>query len=856
MAADQGRGSPPGKLNDADRARIEANARAILTRELGLTFGREDGRGWAHALCPLHSEKTPSFGVSRNGAIRCQGCGFSGDTIAVLEKARGCTPGEAIRLALGSDSSGPPRRPGPAPSPASTTKNNGALVSPIPGDAPPLPPQEREAARYVYRDEAGRPLLYVVRLEPGQSGRPGSKDCIPWTLRRFPNDSVRWRRTLSGVTPRPLYGAETLTDGATVLFVEGEKAADAARRQWPDLCVVTTLGGCGAKNEPHALHLLAGRRVTFWPDADEPGRGYAHTLALRVHDAGAASVAVVELPDSLPAGWDLADLGHELEAGRARELIDAAPALASLRNVEAGAEWEDRDEDGKPWEPFEDIPADPFDELPAFNLELLPPMLGRYAAALAAPSKSDPAMAAVSLLVGVGAAAALKCCLRVGDVPKPIFSNLGALLVADVAEGKSSAVNPVKAATEAALRLARKDNAHAVRRYELALEQATERRDEARKKHKADQDSLTDNLLSRAEDELQELIDRPIRPIRYVGDDLTAEQLPQVMADNDGRVFVCSAEPAFLANLSGRYDAKSGAGSLQKLESILQAMTNEPIQIRRKDRETSVELPAASVLVGLHPSVIADLRAGRQMEERGLFSRFLFVNGKSGAAKRRWSDYAKPGDPEAEQAFAQVIESLTRRPLPEGLPLIPDTVRTTPGAVELLAGYHDETVPQVAPGGKLEPVKGWALRSTEIVQRLALVIHCAKHPNDFLERNLSADTMAAAVAMMRDYFMPHAIHAHLGGVAGDLEQAGKLAHAWAMQAAQDGRRVLSLTEIRKLGARFERMKGEALAELLETLEGRGIVRKLEKRKQPGPGAPAHPFELHPRFGRLGEGVVL
>ena len=45
----------------------------------------------------------------------------------------------------------------------------------------------------------------------------------------------------------------------------------------------------------------------IWPDNDEPGRAYALEAAALALKAGASSVRIVELPDGLPEGWDLAD---------------------------------------------------------------------------------------------------------------------------------------------------------------------------------------------------------------------------------------------------------------------------------------------------------------------------------------------------------------------------------------------------------------------------------------------------------------------------------------------------------------------------------------------------------------------
>ncbi len=126
-----------------------------------------------------------------------------------------------------------------------------------------------------------------------------------------PNGSKTFRIEWKGPKPdrNPLYRltAALRRPDLPVLVVEGEKVADAATRLLADFVAVTSMNGSNAARRTDWTP-LKGREVTIWPDADDAGHKYAQTVAKLCQDAGAASVRIVQLPDGLPKGWDLADV--------------------------------------------------------------------------------------------------------------------------------------------------------------------------------------------------------------------------------------------------------------------------------------------------------------------------------------------------------------------------------------------------------------------------------------------------------------------------------------------------------------------------------------------------------------------
>ncbi len=198
-----------------------------------------------------------------------------------------------------------------------------------------------------YYDATGRLVGYAARFETptGKTFRPLVRDA-----------AGRWHtasRTGGFPKPYPLFNLSALLAKpmAPVLICEGEQAAEAASQQFPDWVAVTSLHGAKAPQKSD-WSSVATRDVTIWPDADDAGARFAAAVAQLVHEAGAASVRIVPVPNDVPAGWDLAD---PLPEG-----MDLAALLASARKPETEA-GEDRDEFVRVVSRLAALPPDEYD---------------------------------------------------------------------------------------------------------------------------------------------------------------------------------------------------------------------------------------------------------------------------------------------------------------------------------------------------------------------------------------------------------------------------------------------------------------------------------------------------------------
>ena len=315
------------------------------------------------ACCPFHTEATPSFKVSPSKQIyHCFGCGANGNAIGFLIAYKDLSFLDACAELGGERSSDAPP---PVPAPAREKERSPWVpVVPAPADAP-APPKAHSVRGlpekvWPYRDAEGRALGFVYRFI--RSG--GGKEVLPMVWARNEDTGAEEWHWMQWPEPnRPLYGLDRLAakPEATVLIVEGEKCADAAHDELPELAVVSWPGG-GKADGKVDWSPIAGRKVITWADADakrekitpaekaagvdqaskpllpadeQPG---AQTMArirerLRSMDCKLWDVRLPPL-GSKPDGWDVADA--VLEGLRGRELAQyvrdnarsAVPAVA------------------------------------------------------------------------------------------------------------------------------------------------------------------------------------------------------------------------------------------------------------------------------------------------------------------------------------------------------------------------------------------------------------------------------------------------------------------------------------------------------------------------------------------------
>lgn len=292
------------------RSRLHGRGLVTQTRDRRVT-----------AKCPAHDDRNPSLTLDegRDGLalVRCHaGCTYP-DVVSAL----GLTMQEVGTLA--------PMAPSDRQSRTAAANNDrggktGVPLVPVPIDAPSPtfrhPRHRKPTGIWKYTDSAGGVLMYTCRFD-----RAGKKQILPYTFRDLNGGTRGWRWAgLAGM--HPIFGQKRLADrpDAPVLLVEGEKTAVAATELFPNHVPVTWAGGAGTVTKVDWTP-LAGRRVTIWPDNDDPGRVAMEKAASSLVDVGAHEIRCVEIPRTFTPKWDLADSPPDgWDSRRLRSLVDNA----------------------------------------------------------------------------------------------------------------------------------------------------------------------------------------------------------------------------------------------------------------------------------------------------------------------------------------------------------------------------------------------------------------------------------------------------------------------------------------------------------------------------------------------------
>lgn len=179
---------------------------------------------------------------------------------------------------------------------------------------------------YVYRDEKGKPLFEVARIDTSEKEGKRAK-----TFRQHRLVGAGWTFPLEMGVPDKLKDTlyhlpevrEAIRKGEPVYVVEGEKDADTLASLGKT--ATTQVMGAGKWRDAHAAH-LKGADVIILPDNDSPGREHAQKVADALMKS-AKTVKIIDLTgidQGLPEKGDISDVVARMGASQAMGLLEKA----------------------------------------------------------------------------------------------------------------------------------------------------------------------------------------------------------------------------------------------------------------------------------------------------------------------------------------------------------------------------------------------------------------------------------------------------------------------------------------------------------------------------------------------------
>ena len=155
---------------------------------------------------------------------------------------------------------------------------------------------------YLYLSEDGEILVAVRRyIERDETGEI--------VLDAEGNAKKEFRQFPRLPETRPLYNLPDIAQSDRIIWVEGEKCADALTKL--GYTATCTIGGAGmlSANTKHKFDFspLHGKELVIWPDNDQAGMKLAKLVQELAVNAGVKSVTMLTPPQGKPKKWDAAD---------------------------------------------------------------------------------------------------------------------------------------------------------------------------------------------------------------------------------------------------------------------------------------------------------------------------------------------------------------------------------------------------------------------------------------------------------------------------------------------------------------------------------------------------------------------
>lgn len=563
-------------------------------------------------------------------------------------------------------------------------------------------------ALHCYRNKAGIPLFYRVRLKDPD----GRKVIRPIHLE---GGRFGFGEPPAPDSGKPLYRLPELSSDpdSMVFIVEGEHCVDEMIKRG----MLATTSGSATSAEGADWDPLGGRQCVIWPDADEPGKKYAITVAKILKDRGCTVELIdVDVLGLQEKGDDCVDWFRlHPTAGK-----DEVLGLARVPTVD----------------PTETVPEPlrrPVPPSEPYPIDELGPVLKPACESLRRVIQAPDAVCGASLLAAASLATQGLADVEIDGRRIPL--SLWFVTVAESGERKSAVDSEVMRPVRAREKLLADDYKDKQWSYEAKLAEWHARKDSA----KAEMKKNKGTGLADALEALGPEPPPPLTPILIAGD-FTIEGLSRVLAAGMPAIGAFTDEAALVFGGHGMTKETTArtAGTLCKLwdNGTLDRIRVADGATKLYGRRLALHLMGQPVVV--EQALSDDLLAGQ-----GFLARCLLSWPESTAGTRRYVSESLRDDP-AMARYCDVLTALHERPLPiaegERNELDPPALTLSEEAFKRWRHLHDAVEGRMAAGGQYALVKPWASKIPEQCLRLAGVLAVLEDPeievieSDLIER--------------------------------------------------------------------------------------------------------------------------
>jgi hypothetical protein len=476
--------------------------------------------------------------------------------------------------------------------------------------------------------------------------------------------------------------------------------------------------------------------------------------------------------------------------------------------------------------------------LPPFPIEVFPEPICAFVEALAANTQTPPALTGMQTLATCAAAVAKTHVVQAGpNWIEPL--NIYALTVLPSGSRKSAVV---KAATRPLCEIEQDKNAELAPIIAEAestfrmLNARLKRAEEEATKGKAQDARLEAESEARALAKEIQAFNHP-KELRLRADDVTPEQMNCLLAEQEGRLAIISAEGGLFELVAGRYSQ-----GVPNLDAILKAHIGDDITVDRIGRPPlHIADPALTLGLAVQPDVLSGLRDKPGFRGRGLVARFFYALPECNIGFR--STDAPELPEEVEIAYEETITRLAKlTPIQrEDGSKHPRVLHFTDEALALFKDFRAHVESTLGPTGDLHDLMDWGSKLPGGVARIAGIFHLVVHGDT--DRNISRATVCHAINLGK-YLAAHAKAAYGEmGLDPDVEDARRVLK-WIKQT---GDKQFSKRDAHyALQGRFKR--ADDLNRPLEILIERNYLRPIEAASKSGAGRKPSPvFEVSPRL---------